>query len=733
MSLNPLYIVSINLQEYLVDKNTGLPLSNGYIEFWQDTSRTTPKLVYQLTGSPPNYTYSALPNPVQLSGVGVPVNANETQVHIYYYPYDEDGNLQLYYISVYSEEDVLQYNLEGWPNVTESTSPSDQNNSTSNQLSNPQFVKVNFIPEEGLTIEFDDAISEQSYLIAPDWELIVTSIGSGTILVNQVPLAGSLNIPTNPPDKITLQPEGNNITNLILRQRLPNNPSIWSETTEGPGYLSGIMLIQSLDGQAQTISMEYVQSAGPAGPQVIVSGSTSTTGYQLLNNTVLLNEGSNTESGEDAEVFIDIILPTSGYYALTSLQVVGLNDDNIEVVYEQETTNRQIDHLFHYYKPPLDFKPIKSYLVGWDFPLNPAQPLGATISPLTGSSNYIWDQTILWQSSASAFSISRATGDNTGNLTITAAMNAKCAIVQYILPPEIDEILRNPLSSNIVLSCDQESLIGTISLWYTTTTIPNINSEQKSLILTTDDNGKPTTFNGTWTEIARSNYGNAQFTLSSSVDLTDLQNFGFNGWEIEEGSLDVSTVIGFAIVVGFETLENTNSIVIQSCSLVPGYISTIPAPQTVNEVLNDCRRYWEMSYPNYPVSSDKSGVKFALMINYFNGSSSTIYANAFELEFLIRKVSIPILTVYGYLDNSTADRFTLFVSDNNGFPTPNSGTNPISNKTFTTIFNIDNESVDRINFTQKTNASLMAFSSGAAYFTSGIWFHYTADSRPGVY
>jgi hypothetical protein len=737
MALNPLYMVSINLQEYVVDKNTGLPLSGGYIECWQDTSRTTPKLVYQLTGSPPNYTYSPLPNPIQLSAIGVPVNANDDQVHIYYYPYDEDGNLQLYYITVYSEEDVLQYTLEAWPNITEVTSPTDTNNSTANQLSNPQFVTVNFISEEGLTIEFDDAVSEQSYLIAPDWELIVTSIGSGSIIVQQEALAGSLNIPTNPPNKVTFQPEGNNITSLILRQRLPNNPSIWSTTTDSEGYLSGIMLIQSLDGQAQTISMQYTQSAGASSPQIIVSGSTLTTGYQLLNDTVLLNAGTNTDSGESAEVFIDIVLPTNGYYALTSLQVVGLNDDEVEVSFEQETTNRQIDHLFHYYKSQLDFKPIKSYLCGWDFPLNPAQAYGSSVSSWGAASKYVWDQTIIWQSLNSSISVTRATtGNIKGSLNIAVGSTCQFAVIQYLTVPEIIDLLSNPLSSNIVLSTNQSSLKGTISLWATEDlTAPNINTESKSLVTSLTDDGKPSGFNGTWFEIPRSNYGDAIFTTKFSEDLNELESFGFNGWNFNqnENGKEISTITYFAIVIGFSEVESSNNVVIQSCSLVPGSIPTIPAPQTFNEVLDDCQYYYEMSYEigTLPGTATAEGVLTIAAAGSYDGTNFDVYAQYVNIYYKKPKVTEPVFSesdyssfvFYSYL---TADATNSFVLKANW------GAGPIA-QNFNTAFDLDEVSKNNISFDPVSGGTTYPQHSGSTPYATGQFFHYTIDTRIGVY
>ena len=87
MALDPQYIVGINLGEVFIDRDTGEPLANGTIEFWTDNDRMIAKDVYQLTGDHPNYSYTALPNPITLSAVGTIVNSSDDNVAIYYNPY----------------------------------------------------------------------------------------------------------------------------------------------------------------------------------------------------------------------------------------------------------------------------------------------------------------------------------------------------------------------------------------------------------------------------------------------------------------------------------------------------------------------------------------------------------------------------------------------------------------------------------------------------------------------
>ena len=57
-SLSDLYVSGPNLTEFFLDQVTGIPVTGGYIQFWEDDNRSIPMPVYQLSGSPPNYTYT---------------------------------------------------------------------------------------------------------------------------------------------------------------------------------------------------------------------------------------------------------------------------------------------------------------------------------------------------------------------------------------------------------------------------------------------------------------------------------------------------------------------------------------------------------------------------------------------------------------------------------------------------------------------------------------------------
>lgn len=118
-----LLISAAMLQDYFVDNATGLAMANGTITMYQDNSRTTLKNWYYQTGSPGNYTYITLPNPLTLSGVGTIQDGNGNDVIPFYYPYDESNPVvtpQAYYVVVVNSNGQSQFVRQNFPFITSS-------------------------------------------------------------------------------------------------------------------------------------------------------------------------------------------------------------------------------------------------------------------------------------------------------------------------------------------------------------------------------------------------------------------------------------------------------------------------------------------------------------------------------------------------------------------------------------------------------------------------------------
>jgi hypothetical protein len=588
MALDPRYITAVSLEPYFVDKATGAPLAGGVVTFYEDDARAVPKLVYELSGAPPNYTYTPLPNPIILSNTGTIQDAAGNNIALYYFPYDAAGNIQLYYITVTNSMGEEQFTREAWPNLATNENANLTQSNISNELTNPQFAQVLFIPTAPYVINIAGA-GTSNINIAPGWFINITATGATTVTVTRNSITGVTAYPHNPPYTLTILP-GANITGLTLTQRLFNNPSIWSPQAGGAnGYIATSILLAPLS----SVTMQYAPSVGA--PQQILNANNLTGVYTEFTNTVQLTPAANTDSSNVGYVDITITLPVGIATTLSNVQVVGLETNLQNVVYEQTPVNRQIDFMFHYYNPLLQYKPIPSYLVGWDFPLNPAQFLTSTVAAFaTGAntSNYVWDQTIVFQTANSGVSFSRNT---TGGLRVTAGGNTQFALIQYLDAQQALKMLNGPLSVNVsALTNIVGGITGTISLWGCTDANLPAMGGNASIVATLSAAGKPATRNGTWFEITRSNLNDATFTVTPSA-VVNYNNYGFSGWSITSALANTATF--FAIVVGFGAMINTNTVDINSISLVPGMIPTIPAPQSADEVARECERYYNMSFP----------------------------------------------------------------------------------------------------------------------------------------
>ncbi len=111
-----LLIAAPMLQDSFVDKN-GEPMSGGVITCFQDNSRTTLKNWYYQSGTPGNYTYIRLPNPLTLSAAGTICDINGVDTIPFFYPYSElDQTVrQPYYITIVNHAQTNQITRANFP------------------------------------------------------------------------------------------------------------------------------------------------------------------------------------------------------------------------------------------------------------------------------------------------------------------------------------------------------------------------------------------------------------------------------------------------------------------------------------------------------------------------------------------------------------------------------------------------------------------------------------------
>lgn len=487
-----------------------------------------------------------------------------------------------------TQSDPLIYEINNFSPGQGGVSPNDLTILTSeNEITNPQFAQINFLSPLTIT-------TAGTYDIGPGWQLILVGPGSST--VSQV-IASGASIDVKPRDNsvpYALRIANTGWTTATLRQTLNHNGALWAGGAVG-GVLAGNSEVTN-----ETVTMQYNPSDGGM-PEVILSALLKPGNFVEFSGVVDIPAPStNNDLSTVAFVNIDIVLPATGIVNLSDIQLTGQNTPlpstltiNQLPIYKEDTIERGIDHEFHYYLPKLEYKPIPSYLVGWDFPLNPAQ-FGTVIGPLNTGPNksfYAWDQTIVFQSVTNGIQTSRVTSDF---FSISASATTQAAIIQYLPLPMARELLDDPLSVYLDASAlapgpVPTSIPCTISLWATTdVSLPTI-TPGNSLVATLDANGKPATFNGNWTEIAPLNGQDATFNLTTLPEI-------FNGYWNNSPNVLSQTATFFAIVIGFGSITAANSIVFRNVGLQKGTIATRPSPQTPDEVLRECQFYFEKSY-----------------------------------------------------------------------------------------------------------------------------------------
>jgi len=689
---------------------TGLQMDDTYYVFFlQNTIPYIPQPVYMTSSGTP------WSDPIQ-------VLANGTLPDNIYFDPGSEANPNVWRIEIRkgpTQTDPLIYLIENYlPGGEEGTNPpSDVGFTTENQISNPQFAFISFTSP--YTFSSSSAATLQ---IAPGWSIVLGApAGTGSITLTQVALNNTSVTPTNAP--YALQMNSSGWTSVTLVQQFSQNGMLWT-SNDGTINNVAISLTAQTQGAIGNITAQLVDSNG--------------TNLGLLLNNVQIDNGWNVYPGIIAPMpeTTNPDLPPVAYIELqiinllnldiylTSVQLVN-STEPLEYPYEETTIERQLDHLFHYYEPQLAFKPIPSYLVGWDFPLNPAQFFGRSGGPFaTGAntSNYVWDQTIIFQTVDNSFAI----GANNDFLAITATADTQISIIQYIeigvSRSALLELLINYLSSNVRMGSTVAQNIN-VSIWSTTNAnLPDMSTNQ-SFINSLDSKGHPATFVSGWTEIKRINFQDANATVGPGT-----QDYGFSGWESSTAYLNGTFL---AIAIGTDIIKSGNLVSILSASLVPGLVPTIPAPQTMDEVLRECQYYYETSYSSLTdfTANPVNNILFMPQSSEnFSTSLTQAFASPLCVSFRVEKRANPNMGYFS-VNQTSSNVSAILYYDSGGVFTATSATDKVISTYWNTLVKTNN-----FYFTPKLITPIQTVSpvSAGKYNSAGIQFHYVADSRLGI-
>lgn len=728
MALDERYFVASDIEQYFVDKDSGLPLAGGTIEFFRDVSRSTPKPVYQLSGSPPNYTYTSMGAVIDLSAVGTVQNSGGDNEVIYYYPYDEDGELDLYYIVVRDSDGVEQFTREAWPNITAADDPTQDNVPIFNQIANPQFTKV-FINDGYTTTYSVSAATNEVFAFAPDWDFVIS--GTGTVDVQRVAIAGNDHVITSPPYVLDITVSGG-ITACYLRQRLNVNSGLWASTSTQTIFLATTVVARNEGAGTSGIQMFYAESSGNM-PLNILDASFDNSGYVELKGVseTAVPISTNTDEGDNGYVDIYLSFLTGSHVRISSIQVTPTtNSAGADIIeYDQNSSNREQALMGDYYIPNLNAKPLPSLLTAWDFPLNPMQIVSS--GSLATIAGYICDQTIALRGATGNITYARDSITNGLKFT-TAGTDDSFYILQYLSGAQAKKILGTMLSVNFYGFKNAASDDVTMRVYLcradSGSSIPTLPTS----IGTVATDGTFTLTAAGWTLIPRGGLDTAKALLPVLNDNSDLNSadfdIGFTGWQLTDNT-QIGDTDKFAIVVTFGYIDSATEVTVNSISLLPNALPARPAPQTFDDVLKECEYYYEKSYELGTALGAMTATNAVTL--YAKGDTDNSQADVFPpwLAFRYKRVkritnaNIKFYSIGGTADNVSQEAYT--------FPT----TVLLATADLTITGNYVKNHVG-------TDAALYTNDpAGTAIFHSAVdnnriigyvRFHYTIDARLGV-
>lgn len=715
MAIDPLYIPLFTIEEVILDKDTGLPLSGGVVKFFRDSQRATPKDVFQISGSSPNYTFTDIGAVFTLGISGTFVDINGNPMVPYAYPFDADGLTDLYYVTVESAGGVPQFTRQAVPHIVETIIPPSELTNTENELCNSQFVEVNFPP--GITTISVTGVNTVTQ-VAPGWDLITS--GSGSVTFERLEPTAA-NVITNPPYALRINADSALGSSVTLRQRLNNTPSL----ARG-GFVSATFTVAVLGGGSSALSMIYAPSTGTS-TTLIPSTNVSTDGsYHSYFGNAAIPQQVNT-AASTGYIDINLIIPTSRNLALTSLQIVGTTL-GIDIPFDEQTADRQKDHLFHYYEDAAVHQPKSNLLTGWIFAQNPWQ-FRSTANANVPANQYTADQTIIVQQAY----VDGAVGNNVSVAQGTAAQNFaynvravtaanKFALIQYIDPSTIAPYWGRTLSVML-----RGSLV--LGAGHTTTPQFKVRLMYRSTLPAPTAQAVPVS---SWTNIDNSIPGLAGWTFINSINdptytlTSTAQDFAFNGFVLPASSASTMTLgIMVFMLNNLDSTGTPDQLLFDEVSLVHSDFAVKASAETWDETQRKCQYYYESSYEYgvLPGTVTATGALVSLMVTSLNTGAGECYPAPFGFSYNTFKRAVPSVTLYnsatGTAGNVRSEAYT------------GGGLTAIANDTLATFWTVAANSTKNTNYVV-TGAGAIVVGASAVNSSCIIRYHYVADARLGI-
>lgn len=350
MGLDSRYVIAPSLQEYFVDKDSGLPLSGGQVFFFVDTARSVPKDVFEISGSSPSYTYTVLPNPVTLSAVGTFQDGSGNDIIPYYFPFVSltDNTPELYYIEVYNSLGVLQFTREGWPNTSTSEGTGED---VTNFVPNGQFLLHDNVPASAANGYVANKLSQDVTIIAQGgWTFERGPSSTATDFVTFPRYGSAITSPTGSPRyafQIQTTIAGSD-TRKDLCLTFPDVNKFSSNTQAYNFYFEGQSKTGSAINNVQIIVRKFFGTGGSPSATtetVITSISLSPNSITKYNTSIIFGTNENKSIGTNNDDYVQILLrfpPTGIQTALVTDFCLTISNSQLSS-FPTQTNAEQLD------------------------------------------------------------------------------------------------------------------------------------------------------------------------------------------------------------------------------------------------------------------------------------------------------------------------------------------------------------------------------------------------------